>query len=1179
MSARWQLRDLLVACVSALLFLTTVARAEPTVVLSRTGPDGRTRYEPVPAGTGLVQVVANGRVVSSRQVDANAPLRAIVEFDAPPAAVLRARGVESSAVLQRLERFRADLESLRSQAVPDAGRALAAEITNTYSQVFSGAAVTFSPALLEPIRRLPYVRRLVMDDSVRATLSESVPIIRADVLRQATGATGAGMRVGIIDTGVDYHHDALGGAFGPGNRVAGGYDFVNDDADPLDDHGHGTHVAGIVAGNGGGVVGVAPDATLYAFKVLGADGIGWSSWILAAMERALDPDQNPATNDAMHVVNLSLGSPRGDPDDVLSVGLDNLTEAGVVCCTASGNEGQYFSIGSPGASRKAITVGSSDKTDMPSWFTSLGPVPRTYDLKPDLLAPGEEIVSAQMGGGVVSMSGTSMATPHAAGVAALVRQLHPGWTPAQVKSALATSAHDLNRSPFQQGSGRLDAVDAAARDLALSPVHLAFGSVPVDVGEWARTDTLWFSNLGSQSRTIVFPPSLEIVPGARVLVAPSSVTVAPNGSAIVEVTLEVDNEVLPDPNVTPYGEAATLVGVCDGREYRVPVSFHQHSLIGLTTNALIHMVIVEDHVTRQIHYADLYTGPIPVPPGSFDVLVSFQPFYAFVLHENVPVSGPVFLAVDPGDATLHQTFANVDAGGQPAICEAGSVNLTRTGANWSMNFVGFPVDDIASTVIPDGMLEWSRYSSNYRDRWMSFADELHGLTASHTFTNEPAGIHHFSVDYPALAAPDAAPIFYEYHPDPFIPDGYYGFGFYGGVAVTGPFTASYDISSPPRVGHFQMGLGLEFWRLSGGVIQWTQPPLMLAPALRIDRGWPIETHEALMLFEPASRFGGTRMSLFGGLPVWRGVFHNGPTRIALDEGGLLLAPHVFADSYGSVMEEPDADWTLSQDGNPAGSGIMTGTGGFSARGLFQVPLPAPGTWDFATGRDFVMRGQPARFDLVAHVNTAHPTDVDPPALRAFQVHANGQEADSIDFATAIDPGVSFRAVDTTGTTPSLFVRQGASGAWTAVATQLVAGEWQAVLPAALNGTISLRLVLEDPHGQTATHTWSPAFVARSGLTAVAPGGPPARLALAGAWPNPARAGAMSLRFALPDAGPARLELLDVSGRRVAAVDVGALGAGDHVVRLEPVDRLRPGVYFARLSRNAESRVAKVCVLE
>jgi hypothetical protein len=313
--------------------------------------------------------------------------------------------------------------------------------------------------------------------------------------------------------------------------------------------------------------------------------------------------------------------------------------------------------------------------------------------------------------------------------------------------------------------------------------------------------------------------------------------------------------------------------------------------------------------------------------------------------------------------------------------------------------------------------------------------------------------------------------------------------------------------------------------------------------------------------------------------VWRGVFHDGPTRIALDEGGLLVAPHVFADSYGSVMEEPDAAWTLSQNGVPVSSGIMTGTGGFSASGLFQVPLPAPGTWEFATGRDFTVRGQPARFDLVAQVSTTHPTDVDPPALRAFQVHANGEEADRIDFATAADPGVSFRAVDSTAVTPALFVRQGASGAWTEVATQLVAGEWRAALPTTLSGMIALRLVLADPHGQTATHTWSPAFEAVPAVTAVAPGGAPAHLALAGAWPNPARGAALSLRLALPDDSPARLELCDLAGRLLARREVGALGGGDHVVRMELEAPLRPGVYFARLSRGAESRVARVCVLQ
>ncbi len=1165
------------------LLLASLANGAPSAVVSRVAPDGRTQRDVLPAGSGVVQLTKHDGSLAQQTLDANAPLRLIVEFDGPPAVSLRARGLSAIAPAQRLERFRSDLAALAASARGSkraSGATNVAIIRREYSEVLSGAAVTLAPELLGPVRRLPYVRRVVLDREVRASLAESVPIIRADQLRDLAGVSGAGIRVGIIDTGVDYTHPALGGEFGPGERVAGGYDFVNGDADPLDDHGHGTHVAGIIGGNGGGIVGVAPEATLYAFKVLDAAGYGSSADIIAAMERALDPDQNPGTADAMHVVNLSLGAPYGDPDDVMSLALDALVEAGVVCCVAAGNDGTWFSIGTPGASRRAITVGSTDKLDSLSWFTSLGPVPRTYDLKPDLLAPGEAIVSAQMGGGTVAMSGTSMATPHMAGVAALLLELHPGWTPDQVKSALATSAHDLGRTPLQQGSGRLDALDASARDLSIAPVHLAFGAVPFGPATWSRTDTLRFQNLGAQARTILFPSSLALANGAVAHVAPASVLVPAGGAAMTFVTLDVDNAAFPDPSAPPYGAAGTLVGTCNGRAYRVPVSFHQHASLDIVTSAPIHLIFVEDHATRALLYADWYTGEIRLPKGVYDVTVSFFPFYTFVRRENVIVEANETISIEPEEATLVQTFANVGADGQPVTCEAGSLQLSRAGSNWSTSFVGFPLDQVLTSPMPDGNLEWSRYSTNYRDRWTSFADEQVGLTASHTFTNSPAAVHHFTVDYPQLPAATAAPLFYEYHPNPPDWGGYFGFGFYLGVPATGPFTATYDIVCPPHEGHFQLGMAIEFWPMIGTAIDWANPPLLIAPSMRVDRGWPIETYEAVMLFDPASWFSGTNMKLYGGLPVWRGMFHNTAALLSLDEGGLFFAPHLVADSYGTVMQEPDGTFELSQNGVPAASGPMPGTGGFTLAGRFELPWPGAGAWDFASGRDVPGRGAGARFEFAAHVGPAVPQDANPPALRAFQVQANGAEADSIDFASAIAPRVRFQVTDETSAVPTLRVREGAGGAWTPIALQTSGIEWTAALPPTLDGSVSLQLELLDPWGQRSLHTWSPAFVARAGTpVAVPPAAAPARLALAGAVPNPARAAALTLRFSLPDASPARLELLDVAGRRVALREVGGLGAGEHAVRLETRRPLRPGVHFARLTRDGRSLVTRVCVLD
>lgn len=346
-----------------------------------------------------------------------------------------------------------------------------------YRHAFNGVALEAAPDSLNSLRALPFVEAVYPDVEVRAALDTSVPHIGASQAWTTYGVTGAGVRVAIIDTGVDYAHADLGGCLGAGCKVIGGYDFVNDDTNPADDHGHGTHVAGIVAADGA-LKGVAPDASLVAYKVLNAGGSGWSSDIIAAIDTAADPDGNPATDDGAHVINLSLGG-WGDPDDAMSQAIDNVTQQGVVAVVAAGNSGPYEqSIGSPGTARRAITVGATDDNDAIARFSSAGPVvwPGGALLKPDIVAPGVSICSARwatawpgnecVDAQHVALSGTSMATPHVAGVAALLRQQHPGWSPTQIKLALRNTALNLNVPTTIQGYGRVQPLQALALDHA-----------------------------------------------------------------------------------------------------------------------------------------------------------------------------------------------------------------------------------------------------------------------------------------------------------------------------------------------------------------------------------------------------------------------------------------------------------------------------------------------------------------------------------------------------------------------------------------------------------------------------------------------------------------------------------------------------------------------------------------
>jgi subtilisin family serine protease len=259
-------------------------------------------------------------------------------------------------------------------------------IKRGFSKVFYGASVKASRAALPQILKLDYVKKIHFDKSVEAFLDQSIPLIQADSVWSQFGTQGDSIVVGILDTGIDYTHPALGGGFGTGFKVIGGYDIINDDPDPMDDNGHGTHVAGIVAADGDSLKGVAPKALLMAFKVLNADGFGSESEVIAGIERALDPNNDGDFSDKVDIINMSFGGD-GNPDDASSAAVDNAVKLGVTFCIAAGNNGQFNSIGSPGSARLAITVGASDKSDNLASFTSKGPNTLIDSIKPEVVAP------------------------------------------------------------------------------------------------------------------------------------------------------------------------------------------------------------------------------------------------------------------------------------------------------------------------------------------------------------------------------------------------------------------------------------------------------------------------------------------------------------------------------------------------------------------------------------------------------------------------------------------------------------------------------------------------------------------------------------------------------------------------------------------------------------------------
>src|SRR5262245_1959131 len=343
-------------------------------------------------------------------------------------------------------------------------RAAGGKIKHTY-RLIPGIAATLPQTAIDALRRNPNVTTIEPDGffhKIDAELDNTWGVKRIGAgTVHLTGNKALNVPVAIIDTGIDYKHPDLGGCFGTSCKVAGGFDFVNNDADPLDDEGHGTHVAGTVAAldNDNGVVGVAPEAKLYALKVLSSSGSGSFSDVIKALEWVVN-------NGTIKITNNSYGS-SSDPGTLVKAAFDNSYAAGVLHIAAAGNSGTFTgkndTVGYPAKYDSVVAVAATNSSDTRASWSSTGP-------KVEVSAPGVGINSTKLGGGYVVYSGTSMASPHVAGVAALVLGTGAPLTNAQVRAILSSTAQDLGAAGRDSlyGFGLVNAV-AAVATVPLSP--------------------------------------------------------------------------------------------------------------------------------------------------------------------------------------------------------------------------------------------------------------------------------------------------------------------------------------------------------------------------------------------------------------------------------------------------------------------------------------------------------------------------------------------------------------------------------------------------------------------------------------------------------------------------------------------------------------------------------------
>lgn len=1042
-----------------------VRDSQVTVQTFRVTDDGKTeveRHSVDSKATTIQYVESGGKAVRLTSLPVK---RILIELSAPPVLDQKTPGSVAEAAAQRRQ-LRLDLAALDTRLEPS----IPSRVTREYQTLFSGVAATVDAKSIDDIRLLPNVVTVHDDVEMRAQLTESVPLIGATAVAATYGVTGAGVKVAVIDSGIDYTHPDLGGCFGAGCRVAGGYDYVNDDADPRDDDGHGTHVAGIIAANGT-LKGVAPDATLLAYKVLDSHGFGYSSDTIAALEQAV--------LGGAKVANLSLGG-SGYPGDPTSQAVNNATAAGMLSVVAAGNRGPvYRSIESPGVAATALTVGATDKSWQMAYSSSRGYVVdgEAYVMKPEIVAPGVDIRSTVPTTGshgdasrYATMSGTSMAAPHVAGSAALLLQWRAAQYPEDLKQRLVGSARSLQKDPFTEGAGRIDLVAAFGLGNLASATHVSFGVVDAPSGVVVREKALSIRNASGSSETLSLAATTPLPAGTTLEIIPSSAALAAGASVEVTLRLTVDTAVTPSP-AEPLVWSTALAITGGGSTTNVPVYFFKAAVLSLSFDVNPWFVTLVDSSEHTRTFSQFGTSvSVLVVPGMWDVFTHYSTPVTVVVREQQNVSGHLSLSIARTDATHALKVRAVDDTNAP-VDPSGFGHTLLLAAPGFADFLDtvdeLHVSDVSSRILV-GLIGGGPDAAKTR----FFASSWYGQGLSSDVILPAAGVP-FRKLAQSATKPAGSPAL-----SLAVATGFSVETRWGGVASLKDFTnagealnqtlyiQSSSLADLPLLPIVQSRVS--DWDTSGEVH-------LIEGAYLHHRGGAeiaVDTFPWFDLHDPTRQ----PMVLLGAA-VERWDLDSPPSALPLE---LWNSPSTIMAQYESNQPR----WlshTSSSIKRLSGSapsfdlyrnGVLAGT--YPVTTLRAGIASPAGPHEIRSSSGYAIAGAPGTSQVVASFDTTR-SDRNPPLVARFRIEQNGVRTATPVRPSPFTPAVKFRATDdVTLTSVTLAWRQSGTATWTSLSLTKSGTDYSASLQQ--GGSIDLRVIATDAAGNSFQEEWTPAVI-------------------------------------------------------------------------------------------------------
>lgn len=971
------------------------------------------------------------------------------------------RTTQASLIDEEHQQFLLKLNDISgSNARTTSGEIKMMKVVREFKKSFNGFTLKANRSFSDAIKKMPYVISVTEDRKVKSNDVTSNAVINVPKVWQEVGATGKGVLIGIIDTGIDYGHPDLGSGFGIGHKVVGGYDFVNNDDDPLDDNGHGTHVAGIAAANGE-LKGVAPDATLMAIKVLDQYGSGWDSWILAGIEYAVDPDGNPFTDDAPDVVNMSLGR-TPDEFEPMSEAVNNAVASGISFVIAAGNSGEYMQIGTPGIAEQAITVAAIDNYDYTAGFSSRGPVPGTFYLKPDVAAPGVSINSTFPGATYESLDGTSMASPHVTGVVALMRGKHPDWEPVEVKAALMSTARNGGYDKIlETGAGIVDAYEAITTDLIMSPGSISYGKPETSSLTWRRQDIITVANKGALPQSVTLALEGMTGGGITVQVSPAQFTLASGASREVSVDITVVMSQL-ETKVIPDAYLGAVILSAGDKKSKTLLSLFNPAITTLQFSEIPSSLIIGGVDVAYWQPIDMNSTEVDVtlPVGTYDILTWY--YDKIVIVEDYVVdaeSSSIF--IDFADAKNRIDFQPVDANGTPLPLEYGVSAMTgpTTFTLWSGPMPGFYLSDIKKYKFFTRIFSVPENPEKLYEIGLSTGDEI---TSSRVISNDPNDFTQMTITNPTIPEGGTQDLIF------------YGvalsFGTWNPNPSKIPNPANvyvFDDPTDETFTFYRMGPSAGFSGFNWETSMLNNDPLT---GLGFSEYWgtPIRSFD----HDPFN------FKLGGSLVNFTGVMSNGPTYLTLSETGVRgVYSHAFGERTSGAVT-----WSLEKSGEEVRKGTLLNAlmDEYTGSTVLELDDVDEGAYKLTLGwNSYYVGGRFSNVTTELSFGTA-PNDYfdhDPPFIQQYVITSEGLVTNHLDAGKEATISLSVADYGSSIASTSLEMREVNDVSWSQLVLTPGEGSYYAAIPTNIRtGLYSLRLTSTDVEGNSIVHTMEPAFV-------------------------------------------------------------------------------------------------------